>query len=110
MSKVKLPEWARQGGVHGELPVIDVDADAAYTAWLKELGVAKPTRYWLEVAYQCIKLDLQIAMRGFTFEIHIHDDGKKWAQRQFPKGRGALAATQGYEAREHFRRLRGFLP
>lgn len=110
MSKVKLPRWARAGGMHGELPVINVNAGAAYAAWLKELGVTEPDQYWLEVAYQCIKLELQVAMRGFTFEIRIHDDRKAWAQSTFPVGRGAVAATYGKEARGHFERLRGGLP
>lgn len=70
----------------------------------------EPTQYWLEVAYQCMKMELQVAMRGYGFDIRIHDPEKKWAHKQFPPGRGLVAATWGREAREHFRRLRGVLP
>lgn len=110
MTKVKLPAYAKHGGLSGELPRLDVDADAAYRAWLKELGVTEPDQYWLEVAYQCIKLELQAAMRTFTFEIRIHDPAKRWAQRKFPIGRGPVRAAQGKEAKRHFQRLRGGLP
>lgn len=110
MAKVQLPAYAKQGIPRGEMPLVHVDADRAYRAWLKELGVTEPDQYWLEVAYQCIKLELQVCMRGFTFEIRIHDAGKRWAQAKFPKGRGAIAATYGYEAKGHFARLRGGLP
>jgi hypothetical protein len=122
MTEVSLPKWAKLGAKHGALQVVDVDADAAYEAWFAELGVDEPPdQYWLEVAYQCIKMELQVAMRTFTFEIHVHDVGKKWAQSKYPKGRGADYATMlvrdakgkvlgGREAREHFKRLRGFVP
>lgn len=108
----KLPAYAKQGIPHGEMPVVHVDATAAYEAWLKELDIAAEhvDQYWLEVAYQCIKLELQVAMRGFTFEIRIHDPEKKWAQRKFPEGIGAARATFGKEARLHFMRARGGLP
>jgi hypothetical protein len=138
---VKLPAYAKHGGLSGELPLVHVDADAAYTAWLTELqsryaaqlpgewydpksGDLRPewaaelealrggawTQYWLEVAYQCIKLELQAAMRSFTFEIRIHDPEKTWAQQKYPPGRGAVQATFGKEARQHFLRARGGLP
>lgn len=71
---------------------------------------AKPTQYWLEVAYQCAKMDLQVAMRTPGFEIRILDTDKNFALAKWPEGRGLVAATWGKEAREHFRRLRGFVP
>jgi hypothetical protein len=108
--EIKLPGYAKLGGKHRALQIVDVDADAAYRAWLDELGVTTIDRYWLEVAYQCIKMELQVAMRRFGFEIHIHDPEKHWAQAKVPNGKGADAASKGKEAREHFRRLRGFIP
>ncbi len=71
---------------------------------------ARPTQYWLEVAFQCMKMDLQLALRSFTFEIRVHDADKEFQQAKFPAGRGIAAATWGKEAREHFRRLRGVVP
>lgn len=147
---VTLPAWAAfKSGAH-RIPVINVNADKMYAAWLVEIaayykdivrGSAKPpaemaddkdqpqlrkewvecfkeldppSAYWLEVAYQCMKLELQVAMRTFTFEIHVHDSAKRWAQKKAKKGRGAEKAAGGVqggkEAREHFARLRGVLP
>lgn len=70
----------------------------------------RPTKYWLECAFQCMKLELQVAMRTYAFEIRVHDQTKRFAQAKWPEGRGILAATKGLEARDHFRRLRGVLP
>ena len=93
-------EGARQGSVN--VPAMS-EADG-------RCDPARPTRYWLEVAFQCMKLELQVAMRGHGFEIRVHDADKAWAQDKFPEGRGIVAATWGKEAREHFRRCRGFVP
>ena len=105
-----LPSWATLRPIErtGKVPVIEVDAVAAYTAILADLNVSEPDQYWLEVAYQFIMLDLQTAMRTFAFEIHIHDRERRWSQKFYPTGRGAAKASRGLEAREHFRRLRGF--
>lgn len=109
-----LPEWATLRKDHpGPLPRVDVDAKNAYEAMRLELGFPeKWDQYTLEVVYQCIKMELQLAMRADAFrcEIHIHDPTKQFAQKQFPKGRGAAAATKQREAREHFRRIRGVVP
>jgi hypothetical protein len=105
-----LPAWANEAGKTADgVPIIDVDADAAYQALLADLNVESPTRYWLETAYQCMKMDIQAA-RGFNCEIRIHDPGKKWAQSAYPAGKGAAAATFGREARDHYRRIRGYVP
>ena len=111
MNKI-LPEWATLSPIErtGQVPAVDVDSNAAYTAILAELKVDEPDQYWLEVAFQFIKLELQVAMRMFAFEIRIHDPAKRWAQSKHPAGRGAALASRGMEAREHFRRLRGFIP
>jgi len=132
-----LPEWAKLKDAVIQIPVIDVDTDAAYIAFLTEYATlpavslppvdeggrpksgapvevscdaSDPDQYWLEVCYQSIKLELQLALRMFTFEARLHDRGKKWAQSKYPLGRGPLAATEGKEARQHFKRLRGMLP
>ena len=90
--------------------------------FFKELGVGPeddPERrhsidqYWIEVAYQCVKMELQRLLGRFNFEIRIVAHGgrkERWALKNHPNGRGVKAATQGREAREHYRRLRGFIP
>ena len=135
---VTLPKWATLKAGKYRIPVIDVDADAMYVAWIGEITAyyllhAQPdwmdekawatcfkeldnpvSAYWLEVAYQCMKLDLQIAMRSFHFEIHVHDAKKNWAQKDAKPGRGTEKAAGGLqggkEAREHFKRIRGVFP
>jgi hypothetical protein len=69
-----------------------------------------PTQYWLECAFQCMKMDLQVAMRSFAFEIRTKDAEKRYALAKHKEGRGVIAATWGKEAKQHFRRLRGFIP
>lgn len=70
-----------------------------------------PTQYWLECALQCMKLDLQVAAKRFAFEIRLHNDAeKKFALNKWPPGRGIIAATYGFEAKAHYKRIRGFLP
>lgn len=106
-----LPAWASLSAYpHGALPVIDVDAEGAYLSWLAELKVKELDQYWLEVAYQCFKMELQVAMEGFVFEIHVHDKERRFAQKKFPRGRGPERASTGLEARAHFLRLRGHVP
>lgn len=81
----------------------------------------KVTAYWLEVAYQAMKMDLQIAMRTFGFDILVSGGKNVWAQRVHSAGRGekeheaavthaAGGVTGGQEARGHFQALRGALP
>lgn len=113
-----LPAWA---AVDGE-GVVHIDDDQAYPAWLALLEVTELDQYWHEVAYQCSKLDVQLAARGARFlpasgtlvikrRSVIRDDGRSaWDIKRFPVGRGWEAAAKGREAREHFRRIRGFLP
>lgn len=114
-----LPPWAarRKDGV------FIVDADAAYKAILKELKV-KPAdydQYWLEVAFQCMKLEIQRTIGGTRFDprsrdvptalcISIAGGKEKWALNKFPPGRGIWLATKGKEARGHYLRLRGGIP
>lgn len=96
-------DWAKK--VNG---VIEVDALKAYPAFLDELKVEEIDQYWLEVIFQCIKMDCQVAF-GWG-PIHIIDKGRKYAQKKFPVGKGPYAATKGKEAREHYLILRGYMP
>lgn len=101
-------EWAKKIKRSGKCPLIEVDADKAYPEMLKELKVEKIDQYWLEVAFQCIKMDCQMAY-GFGIVIHMFGS-KKFAQKSYPKGRGWVVATKGKEARGHYKNLRGRLP
>jgi hypothetical protein len=119
---LKLPDWAEVSGSHGQLDVIKVNTHDAFPwIWDQLRKVCKqgepecpPERpeeddYWLEVAYQCIKLELQRCVGHFTFEIHMKDPGKKWRQSN-PNGERARAAAQGRGARRCFARFRGSVP
>lgn len=88
-----------------------------YAEWedaLKGLEVENPTAYWLEVAYQSMKLDLQMATRRASIEIRVHDPDKAWAQKDAPDGRDVEKAIGGpmgdLEARGHYERMRGYMP
>ena len=129
-----LPAWASTGDVlvgrNADFPVVYVDAEAAYDDILERLrdyheaerakegdkpdwvqnGGFEVSQYWLEVAHQFIKLEVQVATRGFGQEIRIKDNAKKYAQSKWPEGRGTAAATRGREARQHFKAINGFIP
>lgn len=78
--------------------------------------------YWLETAYQTMKLDVQ-RVTGFALNLHIkHEtaEGKeRYRQKTSPPGyRGPQGATSGprvghtrggNDARHHYKKLRGFL-
>lgn len=118
----KLPSWAKLAGTHGVLQVVRVDTHAAYPwVWEQLRACCQPgdpecppehpdqDDYWLEVAYQCIKLELQRCMGRMDFEIHMKDPGKRWKQRD-PNGPRAKAAAQGRGARRCYFKLRGAVP
>ena len=109
-----LPSWAKQVR-EGPCPKFEVDPDVCYPLLLEELGVAEEDidQYWLEVVYQCMKMELQRILGRFNFEIHVlvgEERKRRWALKNHPEGKGIEAATQGMEAREHYRKLRGFVP
>jgi hypothetical protein len=103
--------------------LVEVDMEQAYPYWLallreKHKGAkAQVTedQYWLEVAHQCVKLDLQAAIAGTALDPRV--SGKvlafhfkrapAFAQAGKPKGRGAEAASKGKEGRAHFALIRG---
>ncbi len=115
-----LPAWATQlhGPIGGRTAVIVVDPDLAYPSILAGLGITNPDQYdqyWLETAYQCIKLEIQSGLETNNkgkFDIHINirgDGGRKlrWGLKHYPPGRGALTATLGKEARTRYIQWRG---
>ncbi|HEX9771002.1 MAG TPA: hypothetical protein VGA50_17650 [Kiloniellales bacterium] len=106
---IQLPKWAAIDPNNPRRVI--VDSAAAYPAWLEELGVgeARLDKYWLEVAYQAIKLDIQAAMGPGGLEIKM-TRAAKFAQKTYRPGRGTARASQGKEARGHYARIRGFLP
>ncbi|MEE8551487.1 MAG: hypothetical protein V3T08_09580 [Gemmatimonadota bacterium] len=88
---------------------------------LGNLDPEKPTAYWMEVAQQTAKLDIQVACRTFALNLTLKDPGKKYRQADAPKGRDPRHAAgggvhvkgkraPGREARDHYKRLRGFVP
>lgn len=99
--------------------IFRINGDVYYPQILRELGVVEVDQYWLEVAYQCAKLDAMryIMLAGvdprpnkvLILDIKVADK-EKWALRNHPVGRGIEAASKGREAREHYKKLRGFLP
>ncbi len=127
MSELKLPAWARVIDGNPKLAVtIEVDTDAAYNAWLRELGVLTSDgadllgldQYWIETAYQCIKMDVQAALElsplspvlmGRAAQINFVR-APQWELKKYKVGRGTLAATKGREARAHYSRVRGRVP
>lgn len=135
---INLPSWAKVIAP-GK---IEVDASVFYPEILEELWADKtwPTeventlyeglqrtevdQYWLEVAFQVAKMDIQMAIsgtelmpeKGGALVIIIKDSTKKsnngvsiYAQKNAPKGRDVKVASNGREAREHFKRIRTVL-
>jgi hypothetical protein len=111
MPNDNLPSWVTRD----KNGVFNVDPDVAYPQVLKALKVEKPDQYWLEVAYQCVKLKVQALASGAGQDpsrpVVIHIEGgaenkKSWALSNFPAGRGAMAATKGLEAKAHYERIR----
>lgn len=117
--KRALPAWASLHATQEN--TIIADPDLFYPAILGEiaaetptLNLKKPNRYWLEVAYQFMKMDLQHAVGAFGFTINVQSgDGRKdrWSYKKFPGNDADVArATRGLEARAHYERIRGFIP
>lgn len=99
----------------GEWKTKEGELRAEFKEMLEDLerDVDEVTAYWLEVLFQTAKLDVIRAV-GFGTENRFHDQGKRFAQSAREEGRGADKAAGGVsggrEAREHYKRLRGFLP
>lgn len=126
-----LPAWLTPAP--GKPGVFNVDPDKFYPEILDRLQAAPDVpyegevdQYWLEVAYQCMKLDAQLFLRMSGLDprpqqsLVLNIDGgskDKWAQKRYKPGRlERLAALgdpyklAGKEAREYYVRMRGFLP
>jgi hypothetical protein len=120
MRELQLPGWARvREGASDKFSVsLAVDSASAYREWLTTLGVTEVDQYWLEVAYQCIKIDLQAALVGTAHDPRTcgkpsefrFSKSEEHALADKPEGKGIVAATQGKEARGHYVRLRGAMP
>lgn len=141
--KVSLPPWASVEESHlsdsGKVSiVIAVDTAAAVEEWLallsdspaveawvqaedpKALPRHRPRldQYWLEVAYQCTKLDVQTAIAGTEYDPRISgkpaqfhfNRADEYALIRHQYGRGIEIATQGKEARNHYVSIRGRMP
>ena len=117
---LSLPSWASQEkSTHNKVSiVVKVDSAAAYKDWLERLGNPEVDQYWLEVAYQCIKLDVQMAIAGTEFDPRTagksaefrFSNAPEFALKNHPEGKGAALATKGLEARNHYVRIRGAMP
>lgn len=109
-----LPSWAKRRNVLSNRVVYDVDPDLFYPQLLDELGFKTPTKYHVEVAFQCMKMDMQVAHGSFGFTIHVRGDNDRKRRWNLTMHAGhdddVLVATAGLEARAHYLRIRGFLP
>lgn len=132
---LQLPPWAKVAVARSDKVClqIDVDTAAAMREWLPQIGAPEQlTQYWIESAYQCIKLDVQSAIDGTEFDPRhagapaefVFARAPEFALANFPMGeqqdvqingvstrlRGIELATRGRHAREHYKRIRGRLP
>ena len=111
-----LPTWLTQN----KKGVFVVDPNIAYTEVMKGLKItpAMLDQYWMEVVYQSTKLEVVRIVKAEGLDprpdkvlvIDILSNKGKWALNKFKPGKGVLAANQGKEAREHYRKWRGFVP
>lgn len=135
---VTLPSWAKLSASSAHLisekiaGCVVVDSDAAYEEWLEILvegdyvvpGFDKPTsrdaidQFFVEVAYQCIKLEVQAGVvntdldprkAGKPLEIHF-SKGEVGRLSNYPEGLGVALATKGKVARRFYKAIRGPLP
>lgn len=74
MQQAQLPEYATQIAP-GK---IEVQAAGFYPLWLERLGVSEPDQYWLTIAQNCMKLEIQLRIEG---------------TESAPKGGGALVIS-----------------
>lgn len=110
MAKVlNLPSWAKVI----DTAKIEMDAGKFYPEILEDFGVKELDQYWLEVAFQCAKLDVQLAVSGTEHQaptggalcLIVVDEGKQYAQSKYPEGKGADQA--GKDAKSLWKKLRG---
>ena len=124
----QYPDWLSR--VKDKPDTFEINADVAYPVTLKRLGVASADQYWLEVAYQFIKLQAQKAIADAGADprperslvlLMAGSDGVKqrWGQASHPEGHmaevrqvfGPLADRAcGRVARDLFREHFGYVP
>lgn len=115
----------------------DIDPDGFYPDILKQFEDhpsvpydGKVDQYWLECAYQCMKLTVQffLGVTGLdprpqlTLNLNVkgkEGSKKRWGQKNHPEGlykkiraeNGPLAdRIVGGQARNHFKAMKGFIP
>ena len=131
IQNVSLPPWAKLGARTRSLQQVDVDATAAYPAILKELDIAEPSAFDVEVARNFITWDVLIAMKDAQLRIRIKDPDHRWALANFATdpvdcpacggrnpacrrctGSGKMTAIRAgtHAARNLYQRLRGIRP
>lgn len=107
---IQLPPYATMGHqLESKIPIVIVTADLMYPFFLSRIkshvGKDIPIdAYWLEVAYQSMKLHLQEIL-GQGISIYIQDVQKKWAQKKFPSKRDPRLATKS-EGKMVYRQIR----
>lgn len=115
MRELHLPSWATAKG-KGR---VETDAAVFYPEILAELKVTEVNRYWLEMARQVAKLDVQLAVAGTEMQaeqggalvILIKDTTKgadgisKYAQSRYPDEDGAKLARG--DLKRQYANLRG---
>ena len=113
-----LPTWMTV--VEGKKNTFSIDPDIFYPQFLKELEVEDEDidRYWLEVAYGCMKNDAiraahLMGARSCTLLVR-GDDGRKmrWNYTMHKPGKEDISADNATAERnsavkKHYRRIRG---
>jgi hypothetical protein len=131
-----IPDWLAPAP--GKPGVFNCDADKFYPTILATLAApstefdGKVDQYWLEVAFQFMKLEAQMILRlngldprpaqSLVLNVIGSDHKEKWAQKLHPVGRlsrskqptptelEAGRKRAGLDAKEYFRQIYGFMP
>lgn len=121
---MSLPEWCSK--IEGKINTFVVDPDIFYPQILGELGVEPHavTKYWLEIAFACMKLDFDVGVRMARcltpgrriIRMVRSDDGRKarWNLTMYKPGKTDWMKMpikeRSQEIRKHYKRIRGFVP
>lgn len=111
--KAVLPDYAKEISP-GK---VEVQASEFYPFWLDSLGVSEPDQYWLDVAFVCMRMDIQLATeltesappRGGALVIIVQDSEKTYAMNKWPVGDGAGKLTRK-KAQQYFQKVRRATP
>lgn len=131
---LRLPPWAKVAKERRNAAMrLEVDTEKAMDDWFELLGNPPRTQYWAEVAYQCVKLDLQASLVGTEHDPRAAGKFVEFKMKRAPKYElatlpdpdkggemmingvlrkvnGVERASNGREARGHYVRIRGSLP